>query len=69
MIKAVQITRRPDDPLCLRASIGGTEKSGYYCLFRGNQEQVLAMLELVLVAMRIAPPIAVDKDAPEIGKS
>lgn len=69
-METVTITRQAADPLCLRASIGGTAKMGYYCMFRGDQGEVLAMLEEVLKAMRAAPPMQVAKEGPpKIGLS
>jgi hypothetical protein len=47
--KRVVITREPDDPLALRASIGGTPQLGYYLTFRGDPEKVVAMLRNVMV--------------------
>jgi hypothetical protein len=42
------IIREPDDPLTLRASIGGNEEHGYYLVFRGDPEKVLTMLKEVV---------------------
>lgn len=41
----VQITHETDDPICLRASIGGTEETGFYVVYRGDREKVAVMLE------------------------
>lgn len=42
------VTREPDDPIALRASIGGTPALGYYLVFRGDPEKVMAMLREVV---------------------
>lgn len=51
----VQITREADDPLCLRASIGGTELFGYYLMFRGDPAKIRPMLREVLEAFDKVP--------------
>lgn len=60
MDKDVYLEKKPDDfvkdMLVLRASIGGNEASGFYCLFRGPQEKVIAMLEKVVADMKKADP-------------
>ena len=35
----IKISREGTDPLCMRASIGGSEKFGYYLVFRGDNLQ------------------------------
>lgn len=44
------VERQEDDPLALRASIGGgkTAGDGYYLVYRGAPGDVLAMLRLVV---------------------
>jgi hypothetical protein len=32
----IKIIRKPDDPICPRASIGGTPEIGYYLAYRGD---------------------------------
>lgn len=55
-LRKVVIGRLPDDPLALRASIGGREAIGYYLQYRGDPAEVLAMLRAVLVeAERVLP--------------
>ncbi len=47
----IAVTREPDDPLAYRVSIGGGKTAGdgnYYLVFRGDPEEVLAMLEAVV---------------------
>lgn len=46
----VAILKSPDDPACLRASVGGTEEIGYYLNYRGKLDDVLRMLDLVRIA-------------------
>ena len=41
------VTKEADDPLCLRVSIGGTKKDGYYLVFRGDINMVKDMIENV----------------------
>jgi hypothetical protein len=53
----VQIQQNPNDPLCMRASIGGFAGEGFYCQLRygpegGKPEDLIAMLERVLYAVR-----------------
>lgn len=46
----VKIIKEPDDPLCLRASIGGNKEMGYYITYRGDLKEVRVMLKEVLRA-------------------
>ena len=32
----IKIKREPNDPQCMRVSIGGLKKEGYYLVFRGD---------------------------------
>ena len=53
----VQIQQNPNDPICMRASIGGFAGKGFYCQIRygpegGKPEDLIAMLERVLFALR-----------------
>jgi hypothetical protein len=59
----VTLQHLPNDPICLRASIGGDEKRGYYCTFRGNQQEVIAMIETVLLVLQNAPQLEIEPDA------
>jgi hypothetical protein len=61
-MKHVTLQRLPDDPLCLRASIGGTKEEGYYCMFRGDQDKVRAMLETVLLVLKNAPQLEIESE-------
>jgi hypothetical protein len=70
----VSIHRLPDDPLCLRISIGGGDKiGGYYCTYRGTLEEVKKALEAIYLTMqymeeqKIEPDI--EKELPKIGDS
>jgi hypothetical protein len=76
----VMIYRAKDDPMCLRASIGGTEEVGYYCTFRGDRAKIFEMLRTVLAVIEHVPddmpidvkipPIMVDiTESPGGGKS
>ncbi len=44
----ITIKKEPTDPLALRASIGGNEKVGYYCVYRGDIQAIRLMLARVL---------------------
>lgn len=46
----IHIIRLPEDPICMRASIGGDD-GHFYCSYRGDPVQVKAMLEQVLAAL------------------
>lgn len=46
----VHVEKLPDDPICLRASIGGTAKDGYYLNYRGDDADIRAMLYVCLDA-------------------
>ena len=49
----VHVQKEPTDPICLRASIGGTRKLGYYITFRGDDwDDVEEMLEHALKAYK-----------------
>jgi hypothetical protein len=61
-MKHVTLQRLPDDRLCLRASIGGDENKGYYCTFRGDQKEVIAMIEAVLLVLQYAPKLEIESD-------
>lgn len=56
-IARISVTREPDDPEALRASIGGREDVGYYLVFRGDPEEVLDMLRAVLPAAEAMLPV------------
>ena len=50
----VFIQKKRTDPLCMRASIGGSAEKGYYCTFRAdNIDQVEEMLTTVLEAFKL----------------
>jgi hypothetical protein len=53
----VKVTRLPDDPLALRASIGGKPDIGYYLTYRGDPQEVVAMLREVIAQaeLELAP--------------
>lgn len=42
------LIRETDDPLALRASIGGKPELGFYLVYRGDPRAVLAMLREVV---------------------
>jgi hypothetical protein len=46
----IRVIREKDDPMALRASIGGGKTAGegnYYLVYRGDPREVLDMLETV----------------------
>lgn len=47
----VRIQKETDDPICLRASIGGTSVIGYYLTYRGDREKILDMLQEAVAAL------------------
>lgn len=44
----LHIRREEDDPMALRASIGGNDHVGFYLVYRGDPEKVLEMLREVV---------------------
>lgn len=49
---ATKIIKKENDPIALRASIGGKPGIGFYCVFRGNKSDILDMLEQVINDLR-----------------
>lgn len=43
--KRIKIMKEPDDPKCLRVSMGGSKKDGYYLVFRGDISEIEEMVE------------------------
>lgn len=61
----VRILKSPDDPTCLRVSMGGTKDMGYYLIFRGDREAVLHCIETLHAALKSGVvPIEEDNDPP-----
>lgn len=46
----VQIQHEENDPICLRASIGGRKDDGFYITYRGDRKEVLNLLRAVIKA-------------------
>lgn len=44
----ILVRKMPNDPLCLRISIGGTKDGGYYVVYRGDESEVEACLKAAL---------------------
>lgn len=40
----VLVRKLPDDPECLRVSLGGTAAAGYYLTYRGSEKSIADML-------------------------
>lgn len=49
----VYIIHKADDPVSVRASLGGSPSAGFYITYRGDREQILAMLHMVAQAFTI----------------
>jgi hypothetical protein len=52
-VTRVLIKKEKDDPIALRASVGGNEKDGYYLVYRGNLQLVKKMIKRVQEAIDI----------------
>jgi len=52
----VRIIKEADDPICVRASIGGHPKIGYYLVYRGDVEDVVETVERVLTELKKQAP-------------
>ena len=53
--RKIKIIKEPTDPQCMRVSIGGLKKEGYYLVFRGDSmEDIEAMLTETLEAFQEA---------------
>jgi hypothetical protein len=63
----VRLIRHPDDPSgWLRCLIGGSKRiGGYYCVFRGDQAEIITMLRSVLTVLEVAPPVVISYDENE----
>jgi hypothetical protein len=53
----------PSNPMCCSISAGGINGVGYYCVFRGKQEEVAECLRRVLKALEDhAHPVIVESN-------
>ena len=53
--RKIKIIKEPTDPQCMRVSIGGLKKEGYYLVFRGDSmEDIELMLTETLEAFKEA---------------
>ena len=43
----VVIIKEPDDPGCLRVSMGGNTDTGYYLVYRGDLADIKSMVSLL----------------------
>jgi hypothetical protein len=50
----VKVTKLSDDPICLRASIGGRAGKGFYISYRGDEREVIEAVEQALAALKTA---------------
>lgn len=48
----VVITKKPNDPLCTRVSIGGSDRLGHYFVYRGKLEEAIKVAEKALEAAK-----------------
>jgi hypothetical protein len=60
---SVKLMQHDDDPMCLRASCGGTEDIGYYCVFRGERSEIVKCLERIITALKSDQPLVKDTNA------
>jgi len=44
----IKFIKEQDDPLCTRISAGGNEEIGYYCVYRGELEDVKRILNILI---------------------
>lgn len=63
----VKLIKKPDDPICIRASCGGDEQlvdkgAGYYCVFRGDKQEVIKCLEVIVEALKSDHPVKIEDD-------
>jgi hypothetical protein len=52
----IKISRAPNDPICMRASIGGQLGMGLYCTYRlgphhETRTDIIAMLKMIITTM------------------
>ncbi len=53
----IELIQKPTDPICTRASIGGSPEIGFYCIFRGDKPQVIECLEAILKGLKDNLPV------------
>jgi hypothetical protein len=60
----VILYRTEDDRMACWASIGGEPDNGYYCIYRGDRQGTIAMVEYVLKALKQGnPAVLLEKPA------
>lgn len=59
----VTTIRSDDDPIALRASLGGNAEVGYYINFRGDPERVRAMIAMLAETAKVMVVDGKYKDA------
>ena len=60
----VILYRTEDDRMACSASIGGEPDNGYYCIYRGDRQGTIAMVECVLNALKQGnPAVRLEKPA------
>ena len=50
--KNIKIIKEKDDPICTRVSIGGKEELGFYGVYRGEIEDAINCVEIVLKELK-----------------
>jgi hypothetical protein len=61
----VTLTRQSQLAPCLLVTIHGTKETGFHCALRGDQAEVIDMLEKVLLVLQYAPALEIeDKPLP-----
>jgi hypothetical protein len=64
LARHVKIVKHANDPICPRVSAGGNGATGFYFVYRGDIDEIMLLLTVVLTALREAvgqePPITDD---------
>jgi hypothetical protein len=56
----IKLIQKPNDPTCLRLSIGGTKDVGFYCVFRGDKSAITECLEEILQALKSGRTVQIE---------
>ena len=49
---SMKIIKEETDPICTRISLGGSEETGYYCVYRGERDDVEKILAIAIDAFK-----------------
>ncbi len=58
-----KITKEENDPICMRASIGGKPEIGFYLVYRGSRRDVLNMLKQVISDLEVSAEACPEPEA------